>query len=72
MAWRRPGAKPLSDQCWNIANWTPRNKHKWNLNQNWYIFIQENAFENVVRNFCLGDPLYYGRPAEAALRLGYE
>ena len=29
--------------------WTYRNKLQWNLNQNLYIFIQENAFENVVR-----------------------
>ena len=36
------------NQCWNIVNWTLRNKLKWNLNQNSYIFIQENAFENVV------------------------
>ena len=28
--------------------WTLGNKLKWNLNQNSYIFIQENAFENVV------------------------
>ena len=25
-----------------------RNKHKWNVNQNAYILIQENAFEKVV------------------------
>ena len=36
------------NQCWNIFNWTLRNKFRWNLNQNSYIFIQENAFENVV------------------------
>ena len=42
------GAKPLSDQCCDIVNWTPRNKLQWNLNQNLYTFIQENAFENVV------------------------
>ena len=35
-------------KCWNIANWTPRNKLQRNLNQNLYIFIQENAFENVI------------------------
>ena len=33
---------------WNIVNWTLRNKLQWNLNRNSYIFIQENAFENVV------------------------
>ena len=35
-------------QCWNIFNWTLGNKLQWNLNQNSYIFIQENALENVV------------------------
>ena len=36
------------NQWWNIANWTRRNKLQWNLNPNAYIFIHENAFENVV------------------------
>ena len=36
------------NQCWNIVNWTLGNKLWWNLNRNWYIFIQENAFETVV------------------------
>ena len=35
-------------QCWNIFNWTLGNKLQWNLNQNSYIFIQENALANVV------------------------
>ena len=45
-------------QCWNIVNWTSGNKFQWNLNQNLYIFIQENAFENVVWNmvFILSRP----------------
>ena len=34
-------------QCWNIV-WTLRNKFQWNFNQNSYIFIQENSFENAV------------------------
>ena len=33
-------------QCWNIVNWTPRNKLQWNFHRNSYIFIQENPFEN--------------------------
>ena len=40
----------------NIVNWTLGNKLQWNLKRNSYIFIQENAFENVVwkwRPFCL-------------------
>ena len=35
-------------QCWNVVNWTPRNKLHWNLNSNSYIFIQENPFQNVI------------------------
>ena len=34
-----------------------RNKFLWNINRNSYIFIQENAFENVVcemASICLG------------------
>ena len=36
------------NQWWNIVNWTLKNKHQWDFNRNSYIFIQENAFENVV------------------------
>ena len=36
------------NQCWNIVNWTLRNKLQWNPNRNLYIFVQENALENVV------------------------
>ena len=36
------------NQCWNIVNWTLRNKLQWNFNRNSNIFIQENTFENVV------------------------
>ena len=32
----------------NIVNWPLRNKLQWNFNRNLNIFIQENAFENVV------------------------
>ena len=35
------------NQCWNIVNWTLRNKLQWNLNRNSYISIQENAFKIV-------------------------
>ena len=43
------GTKPLSDyQCWNIINWTLWNKLQWNIYRNSDIFIEENAFENVV------------------------
>ena len=40
-----------SNQCWHIVNWTLGNKLQWNLNRNLYIFVQENAFEIVVRTF---------------------
>ena len=36
------------NQCWNIVNLNLRNKFQWNLKRNSYIFIQENAFENVI------------------------
>ena len=36
------------NQCWDIVNWTIRNKFQWNFIRNSFIFIQENAFENVV------------------------
>ena len=44
------------NQCWVIANWTPRNKLQWNTNQNTKRFIHENASENIFsvkwRRFC--------------------
>ena len=45
-----PGSAPSHylNQCWNIVNWTPKNKPQWNFNRNWYIFIQKNSFKNVV------------------------
>ena len=46
VAWSAPGH--YLNQWWNIVNWTNRNKLQWNFNQNHNIFIQENAFENVV------------------------
>ena len=46
VAWSVPSH--YLNQCWNIVNWTPRNKLQWNVNRNSYIFIQENPFENVV------------------------
>ena len=42
------GLAPTRNQCWDIVNWNLRNKLQWNLKRNSYIFIQENAFENVV------------------------
>ena len=37
------------NQCWNIDNWTLRNKLQWNFNRNSNILIEENAIESV---FC--------------------
>ena len=43
------GAKPLSEPTLvYIVNWTLANKLQWEFNRNSYIFIQENAFKNVV------------------------
>ena len=36
------------NQCWNFIDSNPRNKLQWNLQRNSYVFIPENAFENVV------------------------
>ena len=38
-------------QCYNIINWTLRNKHQWHCNLNSCIFTQENATENTVRKW---------------------
>ena len=46
MGWSAPNH--YQNQCWNIVNWTPRNKLQWKFNRNSYIFNQENALENVV------------------------
>ena len=36
------------NQFWNTVNWTLSIKLQWNFNRNLYIFIQDNAFENVI------------------------
>ena len=46
VAW--PAPSHYLNQYWDIVNWTLRNKLQWNFNRNSYIFIQENAFQNVV------------------------
>ena len=46
VAW--PAPSHYLNQCWNIVNWTLRNKLQWNLNRNSNIFIEENDFESVV------------------------
>ena len=55
VAW--PAPSHYLNQCWNIVNWTPRNKLQWNVNRNSYIFIQENQLKmssGIWRPFCLG------------------
>ena len=46
IAWSAPSHH--LNQCWNIVNLTLNNKLQWNFKQNSHIFIQENAFVNVV------------------------
>ena len=48
MAWCLVGAKQLSEPMLEYFMWTTRNKLQWDFNRNLYIFVQENAFENVV------------------------
>ena len=48
MACRLFGASYYLNQCWNIVNWTLRNKLQLIFNQNTKLFIHENAFENIV------------------------
>ena len=46
VAWSAPSH--CLKQCWNIVNWTLRNKLQWNFNQNTKLFIHENASENIL------------------------
>ena len=46
VAW--PAPSHYLNQCWNIVIWAHRDKLQWTLNRNSCIFIQQNAFENVV------------------------
>ena len=41
MAWRLFAAKPLSNRCWVIVNWTIVNKRQWSFNQNTKLFIMK-------------------------------
>ena len=44
-------AKPLTDPKLPYCQLDPRNKIQWNISRNSYIFIHENAFENVSKKF---------------------
>ena len=46
------GARPLSEPMLEYLQLDPWKNIQWNFNRNWYIFIQENAFENVVRKMA--------------------
>ena len=46
VAW--PAPSHYLNKCWNIVNWIQGDRFQWNFHQNKTIFIQENAFENVV------------------------
>ena len=61
------------NQCWNIVNYTRKNKLQWNFNRNQYIFVQENAFENAEWKMAaiLSWPLYviFGSPNQVLVDL---
>ena len=48
VAWTAPSH--YLNQCWNIVNWTLRNKLQWNYSRNYNIFFKKDAVENV---FCV-------------------
>ena len=48
MARRLVGAKPLSEPLLGYSQLDPKDKIQWNISRNLKIFIQENAFENVI------------------------
>ena len=55
VAWWAPSH--YLNQCWNIVNWTLRNKLQWNLNRNSYISFKKMHFKmpsGKWRPFCLG------------------
>ena len=49
MACRMIGTNPLFQTMLDIVNWTIRNKFQQHFKRNAYIFILENAFENVSK-----------------------
>ena len=52
MARRLFSAKPLN-QCWVIVDWTLRNKIQRNYNQHTKLFINQNAFEDIVSEMAV-------------------
>ena len=39
---------PPGRRCWDVVNWTLKNKLQWNFSRSYDIFIQENVFEAIV------------------------
>ena len=65
------GLSPRRHQAivWGIVNWTLGNKLQWNLNRISYIFIQENAYADVVWKMTaiLSRPQYVNISQQAVL-----
>ena len=62
------------NQCWNIVNWTLRNKLQWNFNCNWSIFIDENTFQNIICESCpfnLGFNMLMCKCCHASIRIAF-
>ena len=49
---RRSAPNQYLNHCRNMVNLDLLNKLQWNIKQNSYVFIQENAFESVVCNMA--------------------
>ena len=51
------------NQCWDIVNWSLRNKFPWDFNRNSYIFTQEKCSRKCRpgkwRSFCLHLNVFY-------------
>ena len=60
--WRLLVPSLYLNQCWNIVNWTLRNKLQWILNRNLYLFIEENALSKKIQNFVLTMTAILPRP----------
>ena len=52
MACRLVGAKTLFQSMLKYCYLHLRNYFQWNIKQSWHTFIQENAFENVIRDMA--------------------
>ena len=60
LAWSTPGHYLI--QCWNIINWTHRNKFQWNSDRNSYNFIKKRNSKCCLRgvgHFVSAPVLYW-------------